>query len=65
MRCPYPPRCSIMKRTSRLWRGAQEGVTIKFDDVDNLGAFVQVGRPQGPGDVWVPSRVLHRAVDGG
>lgn len=35
---------TMMKRTSHLWTSVSDGgLTVKFDDVDNLGAFVQVG----------------------
>lgn len=35
---------TIMRRTSNLMRNGGGDITVKFDDVENLGKFVQVSR---------------------
>lgn len=35
---------TIMRRKSILFKSADEELTVKLDDIENLGEFVQVGR---------------------
>lgn len=35
---------TIMRRTSTLVKSSGGDITVKFDDVENLGKFVQVGK---------------------